>query len=322
MCQDCVELIREILPNEALIRAFCDENGHWAIRGIVDVNENLFPMSHDTKVVSKVLEMQIETHLRDQCEERGWAIFPARSQNEYPDFSIRIGDRALIALDIKSTYRHPLNPQTSLQSIRYDYGKTNEEIKSIADELGIVYTKANALCISRDDANRIIAHIEENDGQRLELGFQGSSRRIVIGYMTTQKISTMTLGTYQGYFRPNEEDDDDESSIRFPYADYCEHLCLCVLYDRADEEDGMFRLDDLANIQPVIRNLEFHIQPKWAIADRIPGSGNTKNIGAMSYLELIREGRGRFQSKEHFEWYWRQYSSTSKNNEDEWPGFG
>jgi len=55
--------------------------------------------------------------------------------------------------------------------------------------------------------------------------------------------------------------------------------------------------------------LEIILQEKYKIANFLPGSGNTANIGSITNLEKLRNGTGPFSEygSEVFEHYWRNY---------------
>ena len=55
--------------------------------------------------------------------------------------------------------------------------------------------------------------------------------------------------------------------------------------------------------------MEIILQEKYRIANFIPGSGNTANIGSITNLEKLRNGTGPFAKygSEVFEHYWRNY---------------
>jgi len=59
----------------------------------------------------------------------------------------------------------------------------------------------------------------------------------------------------------------------------------------------------------VVRDLEFFAQPKFRIAKDQPGSGNTKNIGAVSKLDDLINGTGPFAKlgEAVFDNYWMFY---------------
>ncbi len=71
----------------------------------------------------------------------------------------------------------------------------------------------------------------------------------------------------------------------------------------------MYSIDELSNIHSVIENFIFFVQPKWKIANDIPGSGNTRNIGAITNIDKLVKGEGPFADlgEEVFDDYWMGY---------------
>jgi hypothetical protein len=53
-----------------------------------------------------------------------------------------------------------------------------------------------------------------------------------------------------------------------------------------------------------VRDLAFFIHPKWAIASRSTGSGNTSNIGSITLAADLFAGNGPFNSEEEFDEFW------------------
>ena len=62
-------------------------------------------------------------------------------------------------------------------------------------------------------------------------------------------------------------------------------------------------------IHSVIENFIFFVQPKWKIANDIPGSGNTRNIGGITNIEKLIKGEGPFAQlgEDVFDDYWMGY---------------
>jgi hypothetical protein len=121
-------------------------------------------------------------------------------------------------------------------------------------------------------------------------------------------INTMTLGAFTGYFRERES----TKNVTFPYGSYSGHFVFGVIYRRAAEiprEDAKFELGDLEKIPSAIRDLQFFAQPKYRIAKDQPGSGNTKNIGAITNIEKVINGTGYFAElgEAVFDDYWMFY---------------
>lgn len=89
-----------------------DSNDEWVIKGFVDVYRNVYLLSNDAKIVSKILEIHLFPQLLQFAEEFGYNIILASRQNYYPDFSFVRKDEEEVrfAVDIKSAYRLPSNP--------------------------------------------------------------------------------------------------------------------------------------------------------------------------------------------------------------------
>lgn len=122
------------------------------------------------------------------------------------------------------------------------------------------------------------------------------------------RVNTMTLGAFTGYFRMRES----RKNTTLPYGSYKAHIVFGVLYTRVTEalpEEQRFQLESLASMPSVIRDLVFFAQPKYRIASALPGSGNTKNIGAVTTIDAVINGRGPFAElgEEVFDAYWMNY---------------
>lgn len=98
----------------------------------------------------------------------------------------------------------------------------------------------------------------------------------------------------------------------YPYNAYSSHLVLGMLYKQSQvnlDECAVYSVDDLEAIHSVIENFIFFVQPKWKIANDIPGSGNTRNIGGITNIQKLLEGKGPFADlgEEVFDDYWKGY---------------
>lgn len=128
-------------------------------------------------------------------------------------------------------------------------------------------------------------------------------------YRTTpNRVSTMTLGAFTGYFRSRSSN----KNVTFPYGDYSGHFVLGVIYSRAHlraDELKTYDVGELTQIPSVAKDLRFFAQPKYRIAKDSPGAGNTKNIGAVGEVAKLIDGTGPFASlgEEVFDDYWMYY---------------
>ena len=88
------------------------EDGQWSIKGFIDVCRNIYTISSDTKIISKILEIHLFPRLLDFAQKTGYRLVMAEHQNYYPDISfVRADDESIkFAVDFKTTYRLGDNP--------------------------------------------------------------------------------------------------------------------------------------------------------------------------------------------------------------------
>lgn len=80
-------------------------SGDWSVKGFIDVAKNIYTISVDTKVVSKIIELMMFPVLQKFAKENGYEMVLSSEQNHYPDVTFITKDKQKIALDLKSTYR-------------------------------------------------------------------------------------------------------------------------------------------------------------------------------------------------------------------------
>lgn len=94
-------------------------NGHvttqdqqWTIKGFIDVFRNIYTISADTKVISKILEIHLFPTLSNFAHKHNYRIVLADHQNYYPDLSFVSTENESVkfAVDFKTTYRLPNKP--------------------------------------------------------------------------------------------------------------------------------------------------------------------------------------------------------------------
>jgi hypothetical protein len=209
------------------------DSGDWAIKGFIDVESNIYTISSDTKIISKVLEIQLFPKFVEFAEYHGYDIILAEHQNWYPDISfVKKSDPSVkFAVDIKTTYR-----------------------------------------------------LQEYDNF----------------------CNGFTLGSHGAYFK----DRKSYKNIQYPYSEYNAHISLGIIYTRAlpidIDETEVCDLSAIKSIKSVITDLLFFVEEKWKIASDRSGSGNTANIGSISYIPDILEGNGTFANlgEKVFDQYW------------------
>jgi len=93
---------------ESFRRALETDEGEWVVKGFIDTYRNIYTISLDTKVVSKIIELMLFPLLARYAQEQRYRLLLSEHQNHYPDVSFEAdedNERVRIALDVKSTYR-------------------------------------------------------------------------------------------------------------------------------------------------------------------------------------------------------------------------
>ena len=252
---DFIESLREFA--NSLTEYAQTEDGQWSIKGFIDAFKNVYTVSADTKIISKIIEIHLFPKILEFAQRHSYKIVLAKHQNWYPDLSfVHAKDpRIKFAVDIKTTYRDPEYP-----------GHCN--------------------------------------------GF--------------------TLGSHGEYFINR----DSTKNIQFPYKEYLAHICLGIIYSRTDNDridetqvyhvdelgatiysatsvgaKSITKVDELRAIPSVVKDFLFFVREKWEIASDTSGSGNTANIGSITWIEDILSGNGVFKNlgERWFDEYWMNY---------------
>ena len=133
------------------------QDGEWTIKGFIDVFENIYPISSDTKIISKILEIHLLPYFLAFGDRIGFDIELATCQNWYPDltFISKKDKKIKFAVDLKTTYRDEKYPEfcngftlgshgeyfinrTSSKNIQYPYNEYSGHFC-----LGIIYQREN-----------------------------------------------------------------------------------------------------------------------------------------------------------------------------------
>ncbi|KFO67977.1 restriction endonuclease [Smithella sp. SCADC] len=85
--------------------AISTNSGDWVVKGFIDIAKNIYTISVDTKVVSKIMELLLFPKICHFAQEYGYKMFLCKEQNFYPDVSFIDADNNIYAVDLKSTYR-------------------------------------------------------------------------------------------------------------------------------------------------------------------------------------------------------------------------
>ncbi|MDR3251621.1 MAG: EcoRV family type II restriction endonuclease, partial [Tannerella sp.] len=130
------------------------ENGDWSVKGFIDVYKNIYTISSDTKIVSKILEIHIFPQIIRFAEEIGYSIILAEHQNYYPDLTFvnKKDEQVKFAVDLKTTYRKKNGIASFTLGSHGSYFKERDKQKNIQFPynqylghycLGIIYTRTD-----------------------------------------------------------------------------------------------------------------------------------------------------------------------------------
>ena len=133
------------------------EDGQWTVKGFIDVFRNVYTISSDTKIVSKILEIHLFPRFMEFARQYGYQMILAEHQNYYPDLSFvkSNNEDVKFAVDFKTTYRIPdkshlcngftlgshgkyFEDRTSRKNIQFPYGAYQGHFC-----LGIIYDRIN-----------------------------------------------------------------------------------------------------------------------------------------------------------------------------------
>ncbi|MCB0538332.1 MAG: EcoRV family type II restriction endonuclease [Bacteroidetes bacterium] len=128
------------------------DTGEWTVKGFIDIYKNIYTISSDTKIVSKILEIHIFPEILQFAEKYGYKIILAEHQNWYPDLSIidKDNEEAKFALDLKTTFRRNNKTAGFTLGSHGAYFKERNKSKNIQFPynqylghycLGIIYTR-------------------------------------------------------------------------------------------------------------------------------------------------------------------------------------
>ncbi|MFZ4377542.1 MAG: type II restriction endonuclease [Saprospiraceae bacterium] len=132
------------------------DNGDWSIKGFIDVYKNVYTISSDTKIVSKILEIHIFPQILQFAESIGYKIILAEKQNWYPDLTFvhKKNENIKFAVDIKTTFRRNDKTAGFTLGSHGGYFKERDKNKNIQFPynqysghfcLGVIYTRTDIL---------------------------------------------------------------------------------------------------------------------------------------------------------------------------------
>ena len=138
---------------EQFAAAVAVDGGEWIVKGFIDIYRNIYTISDDTKVISKIIELTLFPVLARFAKHHNCGLILSDHQNHYPDITFvdETGNR--IAVDVTSTYRANsrrvngftlgsftgyFRQRQSTKNIRFPYNSYSAHLV-----LGIMYSRSD-----------------------------------------------------------------------------------------------------------------------------------------------------------------------------------
>lgn len=166
------------------------DNGDWTVKGFIGVYKNIYTISSDTKIVSKILEIHIFPQILQFADSIGYKIILAEKQNWYPDLTFvkKDNEEVKFALDIKTTFRRNHKTAGFTLGSHGSYFKERDKDKNIQFPynqyighfcLGVIYT--------RTDVTDNLAETEIYQVQELKEEYEIPNKKVGERSVTTVK---------------------------------------------------------------------------------------------------------------------------------------
>lgn len=165
-------------------------NGDWTVKGFIDVYKNIYTISADTKIISKILEIHIFPQLLQFADSISYKILFAEKQNWYPDLTFIHNEKPEVkfALDIKTTFRRKNKISGFTLGSHGAYFKERNKDKNIQFPyneylghycLGVVY--------SRTELSEAFPETEIFQVEELQEDYESPNKKVGIRQVTTVK---------------------------------------------------------------------------------------------------------------------------------------
>lgn len=205
----------------------------------------------------------------------------------------------LVGIITKSSKVYTLSYDSKILSGIFEI-LTEPIIQKIADDNNLVLQKG-----VQNQYPEFTLFDEINSKEKIAVDMKSTYRQRNVG--GDVKPFSFTLGSYRSYL----QDPNGTKGILFPYSDYKEHWVIGFIYDRNPgcKNVEITNIIEASRLQAPYSNIEYFVQEKHKISGKMPGSGNTTNIGSIKSktVDSFIEGSGPFQDKKDFENYWRTF---------------
>jgi hypothetical protein len=232
-------------------RTLATDAGDWVVKGFIDVYRNIYTISVDTKVVSKIIELMLFPVISQFAAEHEYKMVLSKYQNHYPDISFIAPDGTKIAFDLKSTYRRGGNTVSGFTLGAFTgYFRQRHSTKNITFPyeqyaahfvLGVIYSRSDEAVDERriytlDNLQDIVSVVKDftlllREKWRIASDRPGSGNTKNIG--SVRDIQALVEG--KGPFAPYGEEVFDDYWMNYLTKDMARAIDSAVPYRNLEE---------------------------------------------------------------------------------------
>lgn len=236
---------------DEFVQAATTESGDWTVKGLIDTYQNIYTISDDTKVISKILELMLMPVFGRFADAHNYRVVVAEHQNHYPDITFVSVDGTKYALDFKSTYRISekrvsgftlgaftgyFRQRNASKNITFPYGSYNAHFV-----LGVIYSRneshrEQSTVHNLDSLRSIVSVINDlafllQEKWRIASDSPGSGNTKNIG--SVKDIEALING--QGPFAPHGQSVFDDYWMNYLTGDMARAIDSSIPYRNLDE---------------------------------------------------------------------------------------
>lgn len=232
-------------------RTLATDAGDWVVKGFIDIYRNIYTISVDTKVVSKIIELLLFPIISRFAAEHHHKMVLSEYQNHYPDISFIAPDGTKIAFDLKSTYRRSANRVNGFTLGAFTgYFRQRHSTKNITFPyeqyaahfvLGVIYSRSDEAVDEQrvytlENLQNIVSVVKDftlllQEKWRIAECRPGSGNTRNIG--STRDIQALIEG--EGPFAPHGEEVFDDYWMNYLTNDMARAIDSAVPYRNLDE---------------------------------------------------------------------------------------
>jgi hypothetical protein len=228
----------------------------WNIKALVDEEDYVYSLTHDSKVIGPLFEIASAPAIRWVAEDNGMEVVPAENQNLAPDFSL-INDNLLESED-------RMKKGDEIIAIRGNQISDRDDVEEAIDGIDGDETVS---CRVERDSNTVRLELRKSEFNKIGIDIKSTYReryqRAYNGHDAGDvKPFDWTLGGYRSFLRKPTK------NIQYDYRCYKENWVIGFLYTRNEElEQGVIvEYEDKNEIPKPHENVEFFVNEKYKVA--------------------------------------------------------